>query len=209
MQISTQCRIGGDVLLSVDIGQTLFWEGDACSHVFEVRSGVIRGVNISEEGERQVTAFFFAGDQIGIPVTETYRYSAEAVTPVCYVRHAQGHWCETMIDSFRRDGRFMPSIRTEQDPVYRRGMLIGRSGVVSRVAAFLTLVIDRLEPRGAGFYFPLPQIDIAAYLAVTPETVCRSLKQLRKLEIIDMPSHDELIIADRARLELAAHGFPV
>ena len=66
-----------------------------------------------------------------------------------------------------------------------------------------------LEPRGAGFYFPLPQIDIAAYLAVTPETVCRSLKQLRKLEIIDMPSHDRLIIANRSRLEHAAHGFPV
>ena len=209
MQISTQYRTGGDILLSADVGQTLFWEGDACSHVFEVRSGVIRGVSISVEGERQVTAFFFAGDQIGIPVTETYRYSAETVTPVSYVRHAQGRWCEAMINSFRRDGRFMPSIRTEQDPVYCRGMLIGRNGVVSRIAAFLTLIIDRLEPRGAGFYFPLPQIDIAAYLAVTPETVCRSLKQLRKLEIIDMPSHDRLIIANRSRLEHAGHGFPV
>ena len=209
MQISTQCRIGGDILLSADADQTLFWEGDACAHVFEVRSGVIRGVSISEEGERQVTAFFFSGDEIGIPLTETCRYSAETVTPVSYVRHAQGRWCDTMIDSFRRTGRFMPSISTEQDSVYRRGTLIGRSGVVSRVAAFLTLIIDRLEPLGAGFYFPLPQIDIAAYLAVSPETVCRSLKQLRKLAIIEMPSHDRLIIADRSRLERAAHGFPV
>jgi CRP-like cAMP-binding protein len=207
MQILTQRQSGVEVLQHAEVGQTLFWEGDACTHVFELRSGIVRGVSISEEGERQVTAFFFAGDQIGIPVTPTYRYSAEPVTPVSYVQHAHGRWCEAMIDSFRRDGRLLQSIGAEQDPVFRRGMLIGRSGALSRIAAFLTLIIDRLEPHVASLYFPLPQIDIAAYLGVTPETVCRSLKQLRKLGIIDMPSHDRLIITDRSRLEQAAHSL--
>lgn len=206
MQILTQRQFGNHALLSADVGQTLFWEGDACTHIFELRSGIARGVSISEDGERQVTAFFFAGDQIGIPVTPTYRYSAEPVTPVTYVRHAHGRWCETMIDSFRRDGRLLQSIGAEQDPVFRRGMLIGRSGAIGRVAAFLALIIDRLERRGPSLYFPLPQIDIAAYLALTPETVCRSLRQLREMGIIDMPSHDRLIIADRRRLEQAAHS---
>jgi CRP-like cAMP-binding protein len=198
----------GDRILSAEAGQTVFWEGDACTQVFEVRSGIVRGVSISAEGERQVTAFFFAGDQIGIPVHETYRYSAETVTPTTYVRQARGSWCETMIEGLRQNGRLMPSIGAEQDPVFRRGMLIGRSGALNRMAAFLTSILDRLEPCGIGLRFPLPQIDIAAYLAMTPETVCRSLKQLRKLDIIDMPSHDRLIVHDRARLELAAHCPP-
>lgn len=206
MQILTQRPLDRDLPLSADIGDTLFWQGDACAHVYELRSGIVRGVRLSEEGERQVTAFFFAGDQIGIPVTPTYRYSAEPVIPVSYIRHAHGRWCEAMIDSFRRDGRLLQSIGAEQDPVFRRGMLIGRSGALSRMAAFITLIIDRLEPRGPGLHFPLPQIDIAAYLAVTPETVCRSLKQLRKMGIIDMPSRDRLVVIDRHRLEQAAHS---
>ncbi len=206
MQILTQRQSESDVLLRASAGQTLFWEGDTCTHVYELHSGIVRGVSISEDGERQVTAFFFAGDQIGIPVTPTYRYSAELVTPVSYFRHHHSRWCDVMIDNFRRDGRLLQSIWAEQDPVFRRGMLIGRNGALNRVAALLTLIIKRLEPCGEGLKFPLPQIDIASYLAVTPETVCRALKQLRKAEIIDMPSHDRLIIRDFDRLEQAAHS---
>jgi CRP-like cAMP-binding protein len=195
-----------DHVLAAEPGQTLFWEGDPCTHVIEVRSGIVRGVSISEEGERQVTAFFFAGDQIGIPVRETYRYSAEPVTKVSYLRHAQGQWCAAMADSLQVSGRLLQSIGAEQDPVFRRGMLIGRSGALSRMAAFLSAIMDRLEPCGTALRFPLPQIDIAAYLALTPETVCRSLKQLREMGVIDMPSHGRLIVLDRARLELSAHS---
>jgi CRP-like cAMP-binding protein len=206
MQILTHSQKVSEFPLTAEPGQTLFWEGDACTHIFELRSGIVRGVSILEEGERQVTAFFFAGDQIGIPVTPTYRYSAEPVTPVSYLRHPHSRWCDAMIENFRRDRRLLQSIGAEQDPVFRRGMLIGRSGALSRVAAFLTSIIDRLESCGPGLKFPLPQIDVASYLAVTPETVCRALKQLRKAEIIDMPSHDRLIIRDYARLEQAAHS---
>jgi CRP-like cAMP-binding protein len=206
MRILTQRQSESDVLLGANLGQTLFWEGDACANIFELHTGIVRGVSISEDGERQVTAFFFAGDQIGIPVTPTYRYSAEPVTPVSYVRHPHSRWCEAMIENFQRDGRLLQSIRAELDPMFRRGMLIGRSGALSRVSAFLTLTIDRLEPRGDCLHFPLPQIDIAAYLALTPETVCRSLKKLCRTAIIEMPAHDRLIVADRNRLEWAAHS---
>lgn len=196
-------------ILAADVGQTLFWEGDTCTHVYEVRSGIVRGVNISEEGERQVTAFFFVGDQIGIPVYDTYRYSAEPITSLTFVRHPRGLWCETMIENLRQNGKLVRSIGAEQDPVFRRGMLIGRGCALSRVAAFLISVVDRLEPRGAFLSFPLPQIDIAAYLATSPETVCRSLKKLRNLGIIEMPAHDLLVVLDRFRLERAAHTLVV
>ena len=186
-------------------GQTLFWEGDACNTVFELRSGIVRGVSISEDGDRQVTAFFFAGDQIGIPVTDSYRYSAEAITDVLYTSREVGCWREALIESCRSDGTMLRSIGAEQDPVFRRGMLIGRSGATARLAAFLVSVIDRLEMRKGVIEFPLPQIDIAAYLAMTPETVCRSLRQLRERGILEMPSHGQLIVCDRERLEMAAH----
>jgi CRP-like cAMP-binding protein len=205
MPATSATAIWEDRILAVDVGKTLFWEGDACTHVFELRSGIVRGVSISEDGERQVMGFFFAGDQIGIPVTETYRYSAEAVTSVGFTRHPSGRWCDAMIERDQRGRRMLQSIGAEQDPVFRRGMLIGRSGALTRLAAFLISIIDRLERRGAGLDFPLPQVDIAAYLALTPETVCRSLKCLRKMGLIEMPAHDRLIILDRPLLERAAH----
>jgi CRP-like cAMP-binding protein len=196
----------GDHIAFAEAGSTLFWEGDECEHVYELRSGIVRGVTVSVEGERQVTAFFFAGDQIGLPVTTAYRYSAEAVADVSFVRHARHRWREALIESCRNDGRLLQSIGAEQDPVFRRGMLIGRSGALARIAAFLTSIIDRLPATGECLDFPLPQIDVASYLAMTPETVCRSLRSLRELGIIKMPSHDRLLVCDPHRLGLAAHS---
>lgn len=205
MRYQSRLTASGDRILTAEPGQTLFWEGDPCSHVVALHAGIVRGVSILEGGERQVTAFFFAGDQIGIPLRDSYRYSAEPVTAVSYVRLPQGQWCAAMADSLQHGGRLLQSIGDEQDPVFRRGMLIGRAGALNRIAAFLSAIIDRLEPCGPAFHFPLPQIDIAAYLAIAPETVCRSLKQLREIGLIDMPAHDRLVVRDRAGLERAAH----
>lgn len=206
MHIHSQCGFSREAVCNAAIGHTLFWEGDDCATVFELRSGIVRGVTMSEEGERQITAFFFAGDQIGIPVTSAYRYSAEAVTDVTYVRHARNRWREALAESCRKDGRMLRSIGAEQDPVFRRGILLGRIGALSRMAAFLTSIIDRLASDAAGYVFPLPQVDIADYLALTPETVCRALRRLRELGAIDMQHHDRLAVLDRARLERAAHS---
>jgi CRP-like cAMP-binding protein len=188
-----------------EAGKTLFWEGDEVDHVCELRQGIVRGVTISEDGERQVTAFFFAGDQIGLPVTDCYRYSAEAVTAVSYVRLARSQWREALIESCRNDGGMLKSIGAEQDPIYRRGLLLGRIGALARIAAFLASMAQRLDTRSDGLVFPLPQVDIAAYLALSPETVCRSLRRLREQGIIDMPAHDRLVVRDSTALELAAH----
>lgn len=192
-------------LVHAEAGKTLFWEGDEVDHMCELRQGIVRGVTISENGERQVTAFFFAGDQIGLPITDCYRYSAEAVTSVSYVRHPRNQWREALIESCRNDGGMLKLIGAEQDPIYRRGLLLGRIGALARIAAFLTSIVQRLEACTDGLFFPLPQIDIAAYLALTPETVCRSLRRLREDGIIDLPMHDRLVVRDPVALELAAH----
>jgi CRP-like cAMP-binding protein len=205
MRISASSATHEPVTMHAEVGKTLFWEGDECDHVCELSHGVVRGVTISEDGERQVTAFFFAGDQIGLPVTDYYRYSAEAVTFVSYVRYARHSWRNALIESCRSDGKLLKSIGAEQDPIFRRGLLIGRIGALTRLAAFLSSLIDRLDPSPRGLVFPLLQVDIADYLALTPETVCRSLRRLREQRIIDMPAHDRLLILDPAALELTAH----
>ncbi len=190
-----------------DPGEVLFLEGDPSNHVFELRRGIVRGVSNSADGERQISAFFFAGDQIGLPIADTYRFTAEAVAEVAYVRHSATRWHEALLRSCRDEGRLLPSICAEQDPIFRRGIIIGRSGVLVRICAFLISMIDRLPEDDGALVFPLPQVDIAAYLAITPETVCRGFRQLREMGIISMPRRDRLILRDRSRLEAIASGM--
>lgn len=195
------------IAMPAKAGELLFLEGSPCDHVYELRSGVARAVAISEEGDRQVTGFFFAGDQIGIPVTDCYRFTAEAVTDLRYLRHSRLRWHEALIRSCKEEGRMLPTVCTEQDPIFQRGMILGRSGIQVRLCAFLASILDRL-PIGADgtLQVPLPQIDIAAYLATSPESVCRVLRHLREQGVVAMPRRDQLEIIDPDRLEALAAG---
>lgn len=188
-------------------GEILFLEGDPCDHIYELRRGIVRGVIVSSEGDRQIAAFFFAGDQIGLPVSDSYRFTAEAVTDLHYVRHSRGSWNEALIRSCREEGRLLPSISAEQDPILRRGIIIGRSGILTRVCAFLVSIADRLQVEEDGaMRLALPQVDIAAYLATTPESVCRALRRLRQIGVIAMPCRERIAIVDRPLLESIAAG---
>ena len=196
-----------EIAMPAKAGEMLFHEGDACERVFELRRGIVRGVSMSYEGDRQVTAFFFAGDQIGLPLSDCYRFTAEAVTDVLYVCQSRLNWHEALIRSCRDDGRLLPSICAEQSPTFRRGMIVGRNGIVARLSAFLLSIVDRLPEAGAGARrLPLPQTDIAAYLATSPESVCRAFRHLREQGVIATPRRD-LIVVDRARLEAIAGGI--
>lgn len=196
------------IAMPAKAGETLFLEGDPCEHVYELRSGVARGVSISDEGDRQVTAFFFAGDQIGLPVAPCYRFSAEAVTDLHYCRHSRRRWHEALILSCREDGRLLPSICAEQDPIFRRGMILGRNGVLVKLCAFLASIVDRVPPDELGApTLPLPQVDIAAYLATSPESVCRALRALREMGAVAMPRHDRIAMIDRDAIQRIASGI--
>jgi CRP-like cAMP-binding protein len=193
---------------TVRAGEVLFFEDDPCEYVYELREGIARGVSFMPSGERQISAFFFAGDQIGLPVGTTYRYTAEAVTPVRYVRHSRARWHEALVRDGGDGRRLLQSIGAEQDPIFRRGIIIGRHGLLVRICAFLMLMMDRLPSDGASFVFPLTQADIAAYLATTPESVCRGFRLLRAMGLIALPRRDLLRVFVRAAIEATASGAP-
>lgn len=196
-----------EITVPAKAGEVLFHEGSSCDHVLEVRRGIVRGVHFSCEGDRQVMAFFFAGDQIGIPVTDHYRFTAEAVCDLAYVKRSRENWHGALIRNVQDNRRLLPSIHSEQDSILRRSLIVGYNGILARLCAFLSQIIDRLPVEADGSHgFPLPQTDIAAYLAMSPESVCRAFRQLRDMRIIDMPARDRIVVTNRGQLCRIASG---
>ncbi len=196
-----------EITVPAKAGEVLFHEGSSCDHVLEVRRGIVRGVHVSYEGDRQVMAFFFAGDQIGIPVADHYRFTAEAVSDLAYVKRSREHWHGTLVRHVEDNRRLLPSIHSEQDSILRRSLIVGCNGILARLCTFLSQIIDRLPIAADGSHgFPLPQTDIAAYLAMSPESVCRAFRQLRDMRVIDMPARDRIIVTNRGRLWAIASG---
>ena len=68
-----------------------------------------------------------------------------------------------------------------------------------RVAGFLLEMADRV-PSNAAVELPMSRQDIADYLALSVETVSRSLTQLRRREVIRLTGTREIRILDRSAL---------
>ncbi|NVE95999.1 Crp/Fnr family transcriptional regulator [Altererythrobacter lutimaris] len=187
-------------------GETLIVQGDPCDQTLEITCGVGRAVRYSREGDRQIMAFFFPGDLVGLPLSSRHRYSFEAVSRLRFVRHSSGIFRPGFPSLDLVPERLAQAIWREEKAFISRGLILGRVGVQARLAAFLIYLSQRLPAEHGLLEFAIPQGDIASYLGTSPETVCRTLRRLRDNRIIAMPRRDQLQILDQHSLDLIAEG---
>lgn len=184
-------------------GQALFWEGDEAKRLFRIETGVVRSVSFSAEGERQVTGFFFPGDVIGLPSDRHYRYTAEAVTKASYAARTLKGWSEELRCSRDFGDALFDAVQPELAAGHARSLLLGRQGALVRMCSFLADMCARMGEDGETV-LPMPQTDIAAYLAMTPETVCRTFRKLKDIGTVRIEKHDRIRILEPRRIALLA-----
>jgi CRP/FNR family nitrogen fixation transcriptional regulator len=61
--------------------------------------------------------------------------------------------------------------------------------------------MGRRQKRSEVIDLPMPRCDIADYLALTPETVCRVFKQLRERHLIDFTSARRVTVRSQGALQ--------
>ena len=83
---------------------------------------------------------------------------------------------------------------------HARMLLLGRMTASERVAAFLLEMFERRE-RTKTLDLPMSRIDIADYLGLTVETVCRTLSTFKRDRMIAVPNPHRIELLDRAALE--------
>jgi CRP/FNR family transcriptional regulator len=185
-------------------GTTVFSEGDDADGVFEVVSGTLRLLRLLPDGRRQVIGFLCAGHLIGLAPEGAWVYTAEAVTDVtlcCYRRAAFERLIDT-VPGFAR--RVLTATSHELRVAQDQMLLLGRKTASERVASFLLLMADQQESKKISV--PMGRNDIADYLGLTIETVCRTLTQLKRDGLIELPMHGRIVIRDRDALEDLAAG---
>lgn len=188
-------------------GETIFWEGDAADSVFEVVSGTIRLHKLLPDGRRQVTGFLSAGHLVGLAPEGSWVYTAEAITDVTLCRYRRSAF-DRLIDTVPGFARRVLTVTSHELRVAQDQMLLlGRKTAAERVASFLLLMANQQGGEDAEeISVPMGRNDIADYLGLTVETVCRTLTQLRRDELIEIPSHGRIVFRDRSELETLAAG---
>jgi CRP/FNR family nitrogen fixation transcriptional regulator len=179
--------------------EEIFAEGDAGDCWYKVVAGTVRLCKLLADGRRHIAEFYFSGDCFGLENMPERLFSAEAVSDVIVMRYPR-RATERLIDaspSLARGLRDM-TLRDLANAQIRM-MMLGRMSAPERVATFL---LDMFERRDATRMLDLPMSrnDIADYLGLTIETVCRVMSAFKRSGAIDIPNPHRVELRDRAAL---------
>jgi len=188
----------------------LFREGDPADSFFNVTAGTAKLFKLLPDGRRQITGFVGPGHFLGLAVSDTYAFSAEAIEPVRFCRFPRARLRRLLDDFPAMEKRLLEVAANELVAAQEQMLLLGRKTARERLASFLLLQSRQGLACGHSrqrFNLPMTRGDIADYLGLTIETVSRTLTRLRGERMIEVVSQNELVIRDRRALESLAGGL--
>ncbi len=184
---------------SFDRNVEIFAEGDAADCWFKVISGTVRLCKLMADGRRHIAEFYFSGDCFGLDNMPERLFSAEAVTDVIVMRYPR-RATERLIDDTPALARGLRDM-TLRDlaNTHIRMLMLGRMSAPERVATFLLDMFDRQDATRA-LDLPMSRTDIADYLGLTLETVCRVMSAFKRDGAIGIPTPQRIELRDREAL---------
>jgi CRP/FNR family transcriptional regulator, anaerobic regulatory protein len=199
------------VVTDVAAGQGFIAEGEPATSFFNITAGTAKLFKLLPDGRRQITGFIGPGQFLGLAVSDTYAFSAEAIEPVRYCRFKRAA-LRTLLDDFPlMEKRLLEVASNELVAAQEQMLLLGRKTARERLASFLLTQSRRGMPSGHArrqFRLPMTRIDIADYLGLTIETVSRTFTRLNAERSIDIVAQSAVVIRDPAGLEAIAGGMP-
>jgi CRP/FNR family transcriptional regulator, nitrogen fixation regulation protein len=180
--------------------EEIYGEGDPSNCWYKVVAGTVRITKLLADGRRHVAEFCFSGDCFGFDNTTERLYSAEAVDDVVVMRFPRAT-TDRLIDENPQLVRCLCDM-TLRDLAHAqtRMLLLGRMTAPERVASFLLEMFDRRDAKRA-VELPMSRTDIADYLGLTIETVCRVLSAFKRAGTIAIPTAHRIELCDRSTLE--------
>jgi CRP/FNR family transcriptional regulator, nitrogen fixation regulation protein len=177
----------------------IFGENEPADYLYKVVSGTVRTYKILSDGRRQVSGFYLPGDIFGLEFADEHTLSAEAISDakVLVVKRSAlntlaGRDPGVAQQLFALTGRELHRV---QDRI-----LLLIKNARERVASFLLEMAERASENNT-IELPMSRQDIADYLGLTIETVCRTLSALESASAIEVSaSSRRIVLRDRAAL---------
>lgn len=188
--------------------------GDERSDFFAaVHTGVVKLTKILLDGRQQVVGLLLPSDCLGRAFGKKNPYFAEAASEVelCCFSYAE---FERKLDDFPGlKQRLLEQTLDELDRARDWMVLLGRKTAEERVASLLLMLATRAKRTGPDERVPgrplaldlhLKRHEIADFLGLTYETVCRQITALKKMGLIRQPSPRRFSIPDPEALARTA-----
>jgi CRP/FNR family transcriptional regulator len=197
----------------VPAGRALFGGEEASTLVATVLSGVVK-VSVSlPDGRTQVVGLHFPSDFVGRPFATSIAPLTEAATDVELCCFERSRFEALLVEHRPLEQLFVRNLTGALDAAREWMLLLGQKSAEERMASFILLCLDRLDPAGctplpapetARLELPLARSEIAQFLGLTIETVSRMLKRLSTRGAIAIEPGRGIRVLSRSALEQRA-----
>lgn len=176
----------------------VFEEGQPARAVFQIESGAVLLLKIEGNSRRRLLEVLSAGAFFGMAPGLQYDCQAETMMPTVVRQIARG----SVDQSALLKARIIEQRVRQLEELHAHRQAANGSSAMEKVASFLLRLPNAAQTT---VYKAMPtQQDIASYLGLSVETVCRAMRHLRQEKIICMLARDKLAILEMERLsELA------
>ncbi len=171
--------------------QHLYRQGEDCKHFYIVKSGSLRSYLLSADGMEQTLGFYFPGDMIGLDALSNGKHSCSVIaleeTSVCELPKAELLKISHSISGLQ--DIILQKIGLQIAMDYSRITLLAQRTAIEKTANFLYTVSKRYNAMGytqATLKLTMARRDIANFLGLTIETLCRQLALLDRMQIINI-----------------------
>jgi CRP-like cAMP-binding protein len=203
MPFTAQCSRPG-TQLKLGKHRSVYLAGDEADRMFEVESGAVMLYRILDDGRRQVVEVVFPGGICGLTSGDRYASCCETLLP-SVLRSFKKSEIERS-DALR--ARIVERLQSQISQMHDHTVSLGRKTAEERVC---TLILRLQEVEHAddssqcSIALPMTRTEIADYLGLTLETVCRTLTSLARRKVVEAGSNkSELRVPSITRLRQAA-----
>jgi CRP/FNR family nitrogen fixation transcriptional regulator len=184
-------------------GRTIHGHGDPVDDWYRVVSGMATKSTLMADGRRQIVDFLLPGDFFGFSARNIRAFDVEVISEDTVVVRYPRRLVEPLVDSNPGIARQIRERAFESiTRMQGRVVVLGQPTTLKKVCAFLLEMADRSCNRTSGdIVLPMSRYDIADYLAISVETVSRTLTILKRHGVIALSKRRTVKIIDRAALE--------
>ena len=198
---SSQQQIGNQLKLGKH--RPVFLAGDAAERLFEVESGAVMLYRILDDGRRQLVEIVFPGGICGFGTGVDYQSCCETLMPTVLRSYKRSDLQRS--DALR--ARIMERLQGQLSAMHDHAVSLGRKTAEERVCTLILKLrdLDHKDTAGSAVELPMTRTEIADYLGLTLETVCRTLSDLNRRKLVEVGQRkSELHVPNLDKLRRAA-----
>lgn len=183
----------------------LYRDGDKSNAIYAVRSGCVKTMTESANGDEQIVGFHLPGELLGLDGFADGSHTCNALAL------ETSSVCELPLDQLENLCHELPGLQRQMRRImgkevnndHKLLLLLGKMTAEERLASFLLSLSARMEERhwkDSEFNLSMPRQDIANYLGMAVETVSRLFAAFQTDKIIEVDRR-HITILDMSRLK--------